>query len=493
MAMRSLSGRTDADYAPVVEVFDNLSHAEIHQAVRQLDPAALSTAAQTFLTTATSLGDGVDIAHGEIRAAIADGWRGAAAQQAADAVGELEQAGRRIADVLTAVGVRLHRAGDAAESIRAAVAEPVAAQPDPSAALLDSEQAAANATIAREAENARLDAVQAMEMIYAGAFLPTGSGVPAFTGIDTGTGTVVAGTPTSSAGTGTQSATVLTPATPSATVASPTVAGPVVASPAVAGATVAAGFTSTAAPTTPGSQPAGGSATAPALSPSASTGTPAAAPNTSPPANSTLAPSNPHSPSAPIPPTSGAASPGNRTRPASASNAPAGTPTSDDATAFPDVASNSSTATTDAGAAGNTTAATLGAHGTTPTTAAADADAADTGEMVGAAAGEVAGAGSQGQQERDPAVSGGEAAAGMGAGAIGGMMGGAMAAAEQTRPSSGPRPAPVVEDPEDEDDEYLRLLEEEPTFLEPADEVNALIGKMEPTSPAVLGEWTEQE
>ncbi|MFD8098641.1 WXG100 family type VII secretion target, partial [Nocardia fluminea] len=199
MAMRSISGRTDVDYVSVVEVFDNLSHAEIHNAVRQLDPAALAGAGETFLTTATGLGDGVEIAHGEIRAAIADGWRGAAAQQACDAVRDFEQAGRRIADVLTAVGVRLSQAGDAAESLRAAVAEPDGTQPDPAAALLDSEQAANNATITREAENARLDAVQAMETIYAGAFLPTGSGVPAFTGIATETGTVAAGVTTPTA------------------------------------------------------------------------------------------------------------------------------------------------------------------------------------------------------------------------------------------------------------------------------------------------------
>ncbi|MFD8098639.1 hypothetical protein ACFV24_03810, partial [Nocardia fluminea] len=62
------------------------------------------------------------------------------------------------------------------------------------------------------------------------------------------------------------------------------------------------------------------------------------------------------------------------------------------------------------------------------------------------------------------------------------------------RPPGGrPPPAQQAEELEDEEDEFLRFLEEEPTYLEPADEVNALIGKMEPTSPAVLGEWTERE
>src|SRR5690606_41736964 len=79
------------------------------------------------------------------------------------------------------------------------------------------------------------------------------------------------------------------------------------------------------------------------------------------------------------------------------------------------------------------------------------------------------------------------------AGAIGGLMGGAMAAADNHRSPGGPRHPAPPEELEDEDDEFLRFLDEEPTYLEPADEVNALIGRMEPTSPAVLGAWTERE
>ncbi|WP_410871923.1 WXG100 family type VII secretion target [Nocardia sp. A7] len=445
--MRSLSGRTDADYVSVVEVFDNLSHAEIHHAVRQLDPAALAGAAQTFLTTATGLGEGVELAHGEIRAAIADGWRGAAAQQASDAVRDFEQAGRRIADVLTAVGVRLSRAGDAAESIRAAVAEPDGTQPDPAAAVLDSEQAATNATIAREAENARLDAVQAMETIYAGAFLPTGSGVPAFAGFATEPGTVAAGTAPSgavqSAGSPqTTVSAVIAPTTTPATVAATT-------TPAGSSTVVSAGTT---APSN-GARPTVGTATAPAVSVSGTT------PATTPPAATTAS-------GRPLTSVRGASA----TTPASTTPAFSGTVH----------AGNRSRRAADSEQTRSTTTDVVGGdQDSAPTTIAAGADTTE--------------AASDGRQERDPAVSGGEAAAGMGAGAVGGMMGGAIAAAEQTRPPGGPRPASSTEEPEDEDDEFLRYLEDEPTYLEPADEVNALIGKMEPTSPAVLGEWAERE
>lgn len=435
MAMRSISGRTDVDYVSVVEVFDNLSHSEIHSAVRQLDPAVLAGAAETFLTAATGLGDGVEIAHGEIRAAIADGWRGAAAQQASDAVRDFEQAGRRIADVLTAVGVRLSQAGDAAESIRTAIAEPAGVQPDPAAALLDSEQAATNATITREAENARLDAVRAMETIYAGAFLPTGSGVPAFTGITTDTGTTAAGVAPSgavpSAGIP-QAATsgVVTSTTAPATIAAtvPVGSSPVVNS---------AGTTSTSN----GVLSTNGNATAPAGS----------APGTTPVTTTSTTPAAVAGPVRPVTDSAGKASA------APASITPA------TSSAFPGKVS----------------------AGSRPRPAADTATASATGQVTDASAG------SDGRQE--PTVTGGEAAAGMGAGAVGGMMGGAIAAADQARPSGGPRPAQPVDEPEDEDDEFLRFLEEEPTYLEPADEVNALIGKLDPTSPAVLGEWTERE
>ena len=435
--MRSISGRTDVDYVSVVEVFDNLSHGEIHSAVRQLDPAALAGAAETFLTAATGLGDGVEIAHGEIRAAIADGWRGAAAQQASDAVRDFEQTGRRIADVLTAVGVRLSQAGDAAESIRTAIAEPAGAQPDPAAALLDSEQAATNATLTREAENARLDAVQAMETIYAGAFLPTGSGVPAFTGITTDTGTTATGVAPSGA-------------VPSAAI--PQAAMPGVVAPTTAPATVAATVPAGSSPVVSsagttsmsnGVLTTNGNATAPAGS----------SPGTTPVTTAATTPAAVAGPGRPVTDSAKKAS----TAPASITPATS--------SAFP----------------GNVSAVSR------PRPAADTATASATGQVAEASAGST----NDGRQE--PTVTGGEAAAGMGAGAVGGMMGGAIAAADQARPSGGPRPAQPVDEPEDEDDEFLRFLEEEPTYLEPADEVNALIGKLEPTSPAVLGEWSERE
>ncbi|MGW4632382.1 WXG100 family type VII secretion target [Nocardia sp. NPDC004415] len=469
--MRKLSG-TDPDYAPVVEVFDNLSHAEIHQAVQQLDPAALAAAGDAFLTTATGLGDEVDNAHGEIRAALADGWRGGAAQQAVDAVSEFEQAGRRIADVLTAVGVRLARAGDAAESVRAAIAEPDAAQPDPSAALLDSQQAADNATLVRGAENARLDAVRAMETIYGGALVPTGSGVPSFPVLDTAAGTAP--------GTGT----TLTGATPAVTLtgANPSTTDP---STTTTGETQVAGVVTVlpADPTAPTQGQPQTPSTTPATTSAPGTVTAAAAPavpaTTQPggvvtASGTTSTTTSGTGPSAGTPGTIAGSLPGADSR------------TRRDRSGKP-----ADTSGTGAPADGSPTTVLGGdqtpEHGTTRPGDATVAAATDQhpGDDTGTAA-------TDARPERDATSAGGEAAAGMSAGAIGGLMGGAIAADNQRSPGGPRHPAPP-EEPDDEDDEFLRFLDEEPTYLEPADEVNALIGRMEPTSPAVLGEWTERE
>ncbi|MEU5405884.1 WXG100 family type VII secretion target [Nocardia asteroides] len=499
--MRSISGRTagtDPDYAPVVEVFDNLSHTQIYEAVRQLDPAALTSAGEVFLTTATGLGTEVENAHAEISAAIADGWRGGAAQSAADAITAFEQAGRRIADVLTAVGVRLGQAGDAAESVRAAVAEPSAVRPDSAAALLDNERATDNADITRRAEDARLDAVRAMETIYAGAFVPTGAGVPAFPDPVTEPGAVpAAAVPTAGA-----------PSSAEFVVAAPGVGAPVtVDAPAEAPGVIAVGDADPA--TAPSALPAidgtlsATTTSAAVLAPSATAPAAVAVPGQIvPPAPGTVPAAVGGSAGAPAlvgyaPADPSAGRPARTTRPGSADTLAAGPRTATDefasaADVGPITAADPGGPITSADPGGPITSADTG-DSTTAADTGAPAMPADSGHPVTAAnTGDPTSAASA-DGRHDAAAASADATAGMSAGAIGGLMGGAMVAADTTRPSGGPRPQPRQDDYEDEDDdEFLRFLDEEPTYLEPADEVNALIGKMEPTSPAVLGEWTER-
>jgi hypothetical protein len=90
--------------------------------------------------------------------------------------------------------------------------------------------------------------------------------------------------------------------------------------------------------------------------------------------------------------------------------------------------------------------------------------------------------------------SGDAAVTGLSAGAMGGLMGGAVAAVDTPRAGSSvaanavsARSAPL----DDEDDEFD--LDDLPTFLEPSDDGGELIGSLDPTTPPVLGEWSEYE
>ncbi|RDI53116.1 type VII secretion system (Wss) protein ESAT-6 [Nocardia mexicana] len=174
------TGTPDPDYAPTVEVFDQMRYDEIYRGVLQLNPEVLTAGRQAWQGAATGLGDAVQQAHAEIRGAVADGWRGGAAQQAVAAMQAFEELGQHVADVMSDVARRLGQANDAAETLRATVAKPVSAGPDLQAALLDPKRATLNVAVQKQAEGLRQDVVRVMDTVYAGAFVPTGNGVPAF-------------------------------------------------------------------------------------------------------------------------------------------------------------------------------------------------------------------------------------------------------------------------------------------------------------------------
>ncbi|WP_157172366.1 WXG100 family type VII secretion target [Nocardia pneumoniae] len=177
---RATHRRTDPAYSPNVEVFDNLTHAEIHAKVQLLDPGVLSGGQQAWRDAAANLADAICQAHTEIRAAIADGWRGTAAESADAVVRVFEHNGQELADVFAVVAQRLGQASDAAEALRAAVSEPADGTPDLGAALLDPDRATSNVEGQKASEHARQDVVRAMNDIYAGVFIRTGTDVPAF-------------------------------------------------------------------------------------------------------------------------------------------------------------------------------------------------------------------------------------------------------------------------------------------------------------------------
>jgi len=419
--------RLDPDYAPNVEVFDNLGHQEIYDNVQSMNPATLLDGQQAWQSTATAVGDAVNRAHSQIGAAIADGWRGDAAEAAAATIRDFERAGKRLADVMAAVGQRLGGAADAAETLRQGVPEPYEAHPDLPGALLDPVTASDNVAMQRGAEDSRQDVVRVMNSVYRGAFIPSGSGVPAFPGI-----AHVPGAPDT---------TTATEAPPSN--------GPT----AVPGSETGTG-------STPGRHPqeaqdpmaATGTGPAAANQPT-TTATPPLAPTVSETngATTTPAPSTTET----TPATTTATTPGNATAPAPLSAPPAGSGTQPPVTA----------------------------PAATPT--AMTVPSSDDKRK------------SERDRENQQGNAGSQAVTGMGAGAVGGMMGGAFAASDT--PRSGPSipttsgPSSRNTEPADELDDDLHFTDDDLTFLEPSEENGELIGTIDPTTPPVLGEWTEQE
>ncbi|MFG3620024.1 hypothetical protein [Nocardia sp. NPDC047654] len=422
---RATHRRTDPAYAPNVEVFDNLTHTEIHAKVQLLDPAVLSGGTQAWSAAAAHLADAVFQAHTEIRAAIADGWRGSAAKSADAVVRVFEQSGQDLADVFAVVSQRLGQASDAAEALRAAVTEPPTAAPDLAGALLDPSRATSNVEGQKASEHARQDVVRAMNDIYAGVFVQTGTDVPAYPD--------EADRPTATAPTPAPASKLVGTVQPSAD------AQPI------------------------------------------SLGTHAQEPNGAAERSVGTAPAD-QAPAAEPPTTSAAA----------AAPITAETP----ATTAPRVA-------TAATAAFPTVAAAASLLRTAPAAAAsgpATASASATSEPMTTPA--VPGVGSQvppeEQRKRDERRknndSGDAAVTGLSAGAMGGLMGGAVAAVDTPRAGSSvaanavsARSAPL----DDEDDEFD--LDDLPTFLEPSDDGGELIGSLDPTTPPVLGEWSEYE
>ncbi|MQY19947.1 WXG100 family type VII secretion target [Nocardia macrotermitis] len=427
----------DPDYAPNVEVFDHLTYDEIYRGVMALKPEVLTSGHQTWQQSGSALSDAVQQAHAEIRGAIADGWRGSAAQLAANAVQAFESLGQNLADVMSDVGRRLGQANDAAETLRASVSHPVSITPDLDAALLDPKHAAVNAETQKTAENLRLDIVRVMNSVYVGAFIPTGQNVPGF---PVGGMYPTQQQPTvqpgvAAPGTSVDTASPSTTHAPSSKLADtpsdtsihqPT--QPQTAKPdqsradAAAPVTPASVTSSTSAPPVAATTPASVTSTAPASVQSAAAAAPV----------NTVAPQVDRAvPVAPATPVVAAV------KPSSASAKPQDTSTK--------------TQSTDGD----------GKH----------KDQADASSGNGGA----------------------DVSSGMGAGIVGGLAGGAFAVGDATRPAN-TVPLPPRRPAEDEYEEYEEDQDydpdfDDPTFLEPAEPETQLVGKLDPTTPPVVGEW----
>ncbi|WP_378733610.1 WXG100 family type VII secretion target [Nocardia brasiliensis] len=427
--------RTDPAYAPTVEIFDTMSHQEIYTKVQLLKPDVLAGGQQAWGESAAGLAEAVAQAHTEIRAAIADGWRGSGARNAAEAVHAFEQTGQDLADVLAVVSQRLGQASDAAEALRAAVSAPTGKAPDLGAALLDPTQATSNVADQKATEHSRQDIVRAMNDIYTGVFIPTGTDVPAFLDEQSGAAPSAPGGAAASKLTGTSLG------------AETSVPQPIPSEPAAAAAQPGNAVTNDAQvpadeQTAPDEQ-----ATTDEQSVEAAPSTLAATNGSADPANGGLLTSTP-------PQVTAAAATA-----APSDMAPAAAP------------SSAATASTTTPAAAQPIVVP-----TTPGTAGPTTD-------------------DQRRRDERRRDTSSDAVTGLGAGAMGGLMGGALAMGDSS-PRHGASVAANAANArptrfDDEDDDFH--FDDLPTFLEPADDNGELIGAIDPTTPPVLGEWTELE
>ncbi|MQY28658.1 PPE domain-containing protein [Nocardia aurantia] len=419
--MHKISGpgttdRTDPDYAPTVEVFENLAYEDIRHGVAQLDPSVLTAGRQAWQGAAAAVAEAVEQAHAEIRGAAAEGWRGRAANTAAEAVRAFEDLGRHLSDVLAEVGHRLGAANDAAETLRSAVSQPPPVRPDLEGALLDPRRAVTNVAGQKAAEDVRQEAVRVMNTVYVGVFLPTGNGVPAFD--DTGLYPVPAAAAPSETGSG------------------------------------ADGSASSSIAATPAAVPASAPAPAPAERHRTE--------NTSPEGDLRTA--------------EGHAAPG----PGPASGAG---PSTAPAAVVPDPTVAPGARHTEPIAAQSVRLDT----GTTPPPAPAAGAAAPIRTRTSDTQRDREKRDRRGESGPANTVAGVDGAA---AGIIGGLAGGVYGSGDLVRPAGGAaaiRPLPYEEEDEDE------FYDDDLTFLEPPDPGTELVGEFDPTTPAVLGEWSGDE
>ena len=198
-------GGVDPDYAPDPEFFESMSHDAIYAGAQSMRPGALSTHADKWHSVQAAL-DGMLLGYRlKIGGIIGSGWEGEGADAGRAAVDAFVGSGQRASEVMGSVKSRLQQAASAAEAVRAAVPPPE--HVDTAAmlplALLNPPSAAAMAAAQQRAEEARQEAIRAMNAIYKPAMIPVGNGVPTFAApVDPTAGGGGAGAPGSGSGTG---------------------------------------------------------------------------------------------------------------------------------------------------------------------------------------------------------------------------------------------------------------------------------------------------
>lgn len=181
----------DPDYIWRMEQFTELTHAEIHARVREMDPAAMHESADTWVGIADSLSGAATGLHMTVQSALAEALRGQIAEAAEAAARAFVAEAMDVAEVARNAGHRITAAAYGAEAVRRTVPPP----PDSVAPQTDSgaPTAGGGATTAFPTGASTVDpaaerfaaeqyqlALAALEANYVPIYPPAGSGVPAF-------------------------------------------------------------------------------------------------------------------------------------------------------------------------------------------------------------------------------------------------------------------------------------------------------------------------
>lgn len=206
-------GGTDPKYIADFEVFEGLSHQDIYNAVQQMQPGVMQQFGDKWVAMFTELS-------GAVTGLMVQTARATSSLQGEFASAG-EAAGRRfvteatdVYTVLSAVGHRVKAAAYGAEAVKVAVPAPVNSSEavdvgtSVPATLAELAVPGNAATVEREKEDRRLQAIAAMNLTYKPTYGPAGENVPTFvapthpgTGGDIGTGTGTGGGGSNNGGT----------------------------------------------------------------------------------------------------------------------------------------------------------------------------------------------------------------------------------------------------------------------------------------------------
>lgn len=188
-------GGQDPSYITRMELFEGLSHEEIHAKVEDMLPGIMHAAADSYQTIANSLGGALFGSLVSIQRELSDGMAGEFADAANQASRTFFDQATDVQEVINAVGMRIHAAAYGAEVVKKSVPPPPTPGATPGGTavtttvndpaqvaqtVVNATDPAAQAAFDAYKEDQRLAAVEVMNTAYKPTYQPAGEGVPTF-------------------------------------------------------------------------------------------------------------------------------------------------------------------------------------------------------------------------------------------------------------------------------------------------------------------------